>query len=1152
MRNCKFKMAAVCVFFCAMCLPASAKVVNESARDIPLTYDVDVVVVGGSSAAVAAAVEAAKSGAKVFLAAPRPYLGEDLCATYRLWLKEGEEPESDLAKELFKTPPGAGMLGVKGAGFTYRADKPSEGVHKDAVSAPKLSDGRWDNAYRYSVQYDGDVAIEADLGELRQLSDVHVMAFQRNDDFEVADAAISYSIDGQNFKSIATVKNAHLGQGSFEDTVIALSASVDVRARYLRIALRKGAGANRILIGEIIIEEAESAKPDESDKPRFMAKPMHVKRTLDRALLDAGVEFLFGCYATNILQDEKGNIAGIVMTNRSGRQAVKAKVVIDATARGAVARMTPAAFAAYPKEPQTFWRVVVGDDIQRKPSVESRKVSAAVQTRAGGGRRFEAVGHKLTIDMADGSFASFARAEQIARDRTFDLSQADSSEVLFQAPPDPMIGRKKSTGRWVGASKIDLGVFRPAGVDRIYVLGGCADISRKAAEKMLRPVEFMAVGSRIGRAAAAEAIGLKGTRDVKPLTPRTGASTGGDVADLLEDIYPRRKGLGNIRCDERSLPVLGEYDVVVVGGGTAGAPAAIAAGRSGAKTLVIEYLHGLGGVGTLGLISKYYHGNRVGFTAEVDAGLREMKADAISPGGAWNVELKMEWYRRELRKAGVEIWFGTLGAGAFVENRRVRGVVAATPDGRGVVLAKVVVDSTGNAGIAASAGAECIVTDDGHIAIQGTGMPQRELGASYINTDYTFIDDSDVIDMWRSYVLGREKFKNAYDMGQLIDTRERRQIVGDYFLSPLDIYKRRTFPDTIVVSMSNFDSHGYTVHPTFLIRPPDRAGMVANVPYRCLLPKGLDGILVTGLGVSGHRDAMPVIRMQADIQNQGYAAGAAAAMIAKAGTGTRDLDIKALQKHLVEKGNLPESVLTDKDSFPLPKREIEQAVKTIVKNFEGLESILTQPETALPLLRSAYARASDDEAKLVYAQVLGMLGDATGAETLAEAVSSSQWDEGWKYTGMGQYGRSLSYLDGLIIALARTRDGRAQAPILEKVKQLDEQAEFSHYRAVAVATETSGDRTAAKPLANLLSKPGMTGHAYTDIEEVAKSLPASSTDTTTRNLSLREIVLARALYKCGDHRGVGRKILSAYEKDYRGYYSRHAHAILKNPAGRRQ
>ena len=79
-------MAVVCV---AIGLAgANAAVVLESARDIPVAYDVDVVVVGGSTAAVAAAAQAAKDGAKVFLAAPRHYLGDDMCATYRLGLAE--------------------------------------------------------------------------------------------------------------------------------------------------------------------------------------------------------------------------------------------------------------------------------------------------------------------------------------------------------------------------------------------------------------------------------------------------------------------------------------------------------------------------------------------------------------------------------------------------------------------------------------------------------------------------------------------------------------------------------------------------------------------------------------------------------------------------------------------------------------------------------------------------------------------------------------------------------------------------------------------------------------------------------------------------------------------------------------------------------
>jgi hypothetical protein len=79
--------------------------VGQSAREIPVAYDVDVVVVGGSSGAVAAAVEAAQAGATVFLAAPRPYLGDDICGRLQFWLAPGEQAVYPLAKEIFADGP---------------------------------------------------------------------------------------------------------------------------------------------------------------------------------------------------------------------------------------------------------------------------------------------------------------------------------------------------------------------------------------------------------------------------------------------------------------------------------------------------------------------------------------------------------------------------------------------------------------------------------------------------------------------------------------------------------------------------------------------------------------------------------------------------------------------------------------------------------------------------------------------------------------------------------------------------------------------------------------------------------------------------------------------------------------------------------------
>ncbi|MBN1671285.1 MAG: FAD-dependent oxidoreductase [Kiritimatiellae bacterium] len=964
----------ICFLLCSLLAPAAETeegAVGESARAIPVAFDVDVVVVGGTSGGVAAAAAAAGRGARVFLAASRPYLGDDICAGCRLWVEPGTRPLTGLAARLFPKAP-----------------------------APPT--------------------------------------------------------------------------------------------------------------------------------------PMHIKRVLDLVLLEANVPFLYGCYVTDVLRDAEGELAGIVMANRNGRQAVRAKAIVDATPRATVARLAGARFKPYPPGAARFTRVVLGGELQTGQGVTGTRLPIPVPRDKQAA--VPAVAYALTLPMTDGSFPSFAAAEQLARDRTWSTEQLDASESVFQIPPDPMKGARTLTGPWPGADEADLNAFRPAGVARLYVAGGCADLTREAAAALLEPPAYVVLGARIGAAAAEEAARVAAPHDVRVARQAVApAGPAGDIREPLSGIRAGGQRPETVPSVARAVPVLGRYDVVVVGGGTSGAPAAIAAARHGAKTLVIEYLHGLGGVGTLGLIGKYYHGYRKGFTAEVDAGAGR------SP---WDIQHKMEWYRRQIRAAGGDIWFGALGCGAFVERQKVKGVTVATPAGRGVVLAGIVIDATGSADIAAAAGAPCVYTDGSHIAVQGTGLPPRQLGARYTNTDYTFVDETDVLDAWRAFVVGREKFKHAYDLGQLIDTRERRRIVGDFVLSPLDIFNGRTFPDTVVRTASNFDSHGYTVHPLFLIRGPDTKGRTAFLPYRCLLPRGFDGILTTGLAVSAHRDAIPVVRMQPDVQNQGYAAGVAAAMAARDNVGTRQIDVRALQRHLVEKGNLPESVLRDEDSYPAPREKLAAAVQRVANGYADLSVILAQPEESRPLLRAAYRNASAAADQLVYAHILGMLGDATGASRLIRAVRDAPWDKGWDYRGMGQFGPSLSPLDSLIIALGRTRDRSGLAPVLEKLGALTPKSAFSHCRAVAVALETLRDPAAAEPLARLLREPGLSGHAFVDIATARERTSGARNDTRTRNRALRELVLARALYRCGDHDQLGEHTLRQYAHDLRGHFARHALAVL--------
>jgi hypothetical protein len=90
---------SICMAWTSECRGA---IVFQSARDLPVAATVDVVVIGGMTAGVAAAESASQGGASIFLVAPRPYLGEDLCATLRLERPAGAAPLTRLGKRLFR------------------------------------------------------------------------------------------------------------------------------------------------------------------------------------------------------------------------------------------------------------------------------------------------------------------------------------------------------------------------------------------------------------------------------------------------------------------------------------------------------------------------------------------------------------------------------------------------------------------------------------------------------------------------------------------------------------------------------------------------------------------------------------------------------------------------------------------------------------------------------------------------------------------------------------------------------------------------------------------------------------------------------------------------------------------------------------------
>ncbi|UCE49704.1 MAG: FAD-dependent oxidoreductase, partial [Phycisphaerales bacterium] len=519
---------------------------------------------------------------------------------------------------------------------------------------------------------------------------------------------------------------------------------------------------------------------------------------------------------------------------------------------------------------------------------------------------------------------------------------------------------------------------------------------------------------------------------------------------------------------------------------------------------------------------------------------------------------KMEWYRKEIRNAGGRIWLRALGCGAYVDDNVVKGAVVVTPMGRGVILADVVIDATGNADIAVAAGTESMFGGDGtDIALQGTGLPMRGIGTTYVNTDYLLVDEADALDVWRAIVGVRMRSSPAsYDMGTFIQNRERRRVIGDHVLSYLDQIVGRTYPDSIVLSASDYDSHCYPSESYFAFIPHTEQTRKANhpapggtcyTPYRCLLPRGLEGILVTGLGMSMHRDATAMVRMQLDMHNQGYAAGVAAAMAVKDQCTPRQIDVRALQKHLVEIGNLPKDVLTHKDSFPLPNRVIRKAVCEYVDDTQSraqrckaLAVILSHTDKARSPLRLAFASATG-EARITYAKLLGLMGEPEVVPILIERLEEiKEWDAKIYQGSMAEYAHLPTPVDALILALGGTHDRRALPALLKKLDTLDPNVTLSHHRSLATALEKIGDSTAAEPLARLLNKPGMRGHVMTGLEPLTDKPP----EKRRRLGALREIFLARALYRCGDWKGLGEEILTEYRQDIRGLFARHACAVL--------
>ena len=452
----------------------------------------------------------------------------------------------------------------------------------------------------------------------------------------------------------------------------------------------------------------------------------------------------------------------------------------------------------------------------------------------------------------------------------------------------------------------------------------------------------------------------------------------------------------------RQIRVVHEADVVVVGGGPGGISSAIAAARSGARTVLIERYGHLGGMATGGLVNIipnlsdiYGKQHLFGLTQEMIDRLDARGGTSYPKKEDWGTtdknvveyyhDARLDWFyiRRDYNigkervvytavvdpeilkdefndmvlEAGVELWLHSWGTRVVMDGNSVTGVYFESKSGRQAILGKVIIDATGDGDMFVAAGADFDSELDNKRRTAWLAFnfwlanvdirKYDEFKASHAQKYEEMMQELAKLDgypyffkgvlknqenvIWYHTMQPQPESTDAMDVEQLtrIDVRARkralityefmkkhvpgfekcfimltapqlgtqggRRIIGEYTLTEKDLETDEVFEDTVAVLANNDYREISTKHPTLCI------------PYRCLVPKSIDGLLVAGRAFSSADTINETFNIIPHCIAYGQAAGTAAAMAVDAGIQPRKVDYGELRKNLVKQGvNLPE------------------------------------------------------------------------------------------------------------------------------------------------------------------------------------------------------------------------------------------------------
>ena len=431
----------------------------------------------------------------------------------------------------------------------------------------------------------------------------------------------------------------------------------------------------------------------------------------------------------------------------------------------------------------------------------------------------------------------------------------------------------------------------------------------------------------------------------------------------------------------RQVPLYGEYDVAVLGGGPAGIAAAVASARAGCGTLLIERYGFLGGMGTAAGVTNFcgLHANVHGEMHRVVQGIASDLLGRIDRLGGLSAphlilgKIFAQAYDTAAYKIAaddllaahkVDILFHALGAGVVMhDDTRINALMVETKASRQAVRAGIFIDCSGDGDLAAWAGARFEVGDINGGMLYPSMMfrlngidpekageawrtipalmekaeaagthkfprkaaivrPQRSQIEWRVNFTQLAREDGAAINglepdqMTRGEIEGRRQavqafeflrtvpgFEKSYivDLPPQLGIRETRRVVGGYMLSGEDVLGCASFEDSIGVNGWPMESH-VAGDVIFKFPPIPQSRGFNELPYRMLVPKGIDNLLMAGRCASMTHDGQSAARVSGACFVMGEAAGTAAALALSGNTIPRDIAVEKLQQALQQQG----------------------------------------------------------------------------------------------------------------------------------------------------------------------------------------------------------------------------------------------------------